>query len=61
MACIFVNSLIPSYNLKTYIYSIAKLTSESFVVDSNYYNYHVNTINNNKEISFYQGADVEKS
>ena len=61
VAGIFVNYFITGYILRSYTPPLGRLTSESSAADGDYYNYHVNMINNNEEISFYQGTDVERA
>ncbi|KAG0654280.1 ATP-binding cassette long-chain fatty acid transporter pxa1 [Monosporozyma unispora] len=61
VAGIFVNYFITGYILRSYTPPLGKLSSESSAADGNYYNYHVNMINNNEEIAFYQGTDVERN
>lgn len=58
---IFINYFITGYVLRSYTPPLGKLTSESSAADGNYYNYHVNMINNSEEISFYQGTEVERA
>ncbi|CAL9737320.1 peroxisomal long-chain fatty acid import protein 2 [Monosporozyma servazzii] len=61
VAGIFVNYFLTGYILRSYSPPLGKLTSESSAADGNYYNYHVNIINNNEEIAFYQGIEVERT
>lgn len=61
VAGIFVNYFITGYILRSYTPPLGKLTSESSAADGNYYNYHVNIINNSEEIAFYQGTNVERN
>lgn len=58
---IFANYLITGYILRRYTPPLGKLTSASSAADGTYYNYHLNMINNNEEISFYQGTMVERT
>ncbi|CAB4253237.1 similar to Saccharomyces cerevisiae YPL147W PXA1 Subunit of a heterodimeric peroxisomal ATP- binding cassette transporter complex (Pxa1p-Pxa2p) [Maudiozyma barnettii] len=60
VAGIFVNYFISGYILRGYTPPLGKLSSESSAADGNYYNYHLSLINNNEEIAFYHGTDVEK-
>lgn len=57
---IFINYFITGYILRMYTPPLGKLSSASSAADGNYYNYHLNMINNNEEISFYQGTEVER-
>ena len=61
VAGIFVNYFISGYILRGYTPPLGKLSSESSAADGNYYNYHLSLINNNEEIAFYHGTDVEKT
>lgn len=61
VAGIFVNYFISGYILRSYTPPLGKLSSESSAADGNYYNYHLSLINNNEEIAFYHGTDVEKT
>lgn len=61
VAGIFVNYFITGYLLKKFTPPLGKLASSRSTADGNYYNYHVNMINNNEEIAFYQGTEVEKA
>lgn len=58
---IFINYFITGYLLRRFTPPLGKLASSRSKADGNYYNYHVNMINNNEEIAFYQGTEVEKS
>lgn len=58
---IFINYFITGYLLRKFTPPLGKLASSRSSADGNYYNYHVNMINNNEEIAFYQGTEVEKS
>lgn len=61
VAGIFVNYFISGYILRSYTPPLGKLSSESSAADGNYYNYHLSLINNNEEIAFYHGTEVEKT
>lgn len=61
VAGIFANYFITGYILRRYTPPLGKLTSASSAADGSYYNYHLNMINNNEEISFYQGTIVERT
>lgn len=61
VAGIFVNYFITGYILRSYTPPLGKLSSASSAADGNYYNYHLNLINNNEEIAFYQGTEVERT
>lgn len=58
---IFVNYFITGYLLRRFTPPLGKLASSKSSADGDYYNYHLNLINNNEEIAFYQGTQVEKS
>lgn len=58
---IFVNYFITGYLLRRCTPPLGSLASSKSSADGNYYNYHLSLINNNEEIAFYQGTEVEKS
>lgn len=58
---IFVNYFITGYLLRRFTPPLGKLASSKSSADGDYYSYHLNMINNNEEIAFYQGTEVEKS
>ncbi|AET38142.1 ATP-binding cassette long-chain fatty acid transporter PXA1 Ecym_2410 [Eremothecium cymbalariae DBVPG len=60
VAGIFMNYFLTGYILKQYTPPLGKLVSKRSSAEGNYYNYHLNMINNNEEIAFYQGTAVEK-
>lgn len=61
VAGIFINYFITGYILKRYTPPLGQLSSAKSAAEGNYYNYHLNMINNNEEIAFYQGTEVEKT
>lgn len=61
VAGIFVNYFITGFILRKYTPPLGKLASERSASDGDYYNYHLNMINNSEEIAFYQGTAVERT
>ncbi|CCD24940.1 ATP-binding cassette long-chain fatty acid transporter PXA1 NDAI_0E01240 [Naumovozyma dairenensis CBS 421] len=61
VAGIFLNYFTTGYILRRYTPPLGKLTSASSAADGDYYSYHLNLINNNEEIAFYQGTTVERT
>lgn len=61
VAGIFVNYFITGYILKKYTPPLGELASSKSSAEGDYYNYQLNMINNNEEIAFYQGTEVEKT
>lgn len=58
---IFLNYFLTGYILRRYSPPLGKLVSARSSSEGDYYNYHLNMINNSEEIAFYQGTDVERS
>lgn len=58
---IFVNYFITGYILRKYSPPLGKLVSKRSSAEGDYYNYHLNMINNSEEIAFYQGTQVERT
>ena len=61
VAGIFINYFVSGYVLRGYTPPLGKLSSASSAADGDYYNYHLNLINNNEEIAFYHGTEVERT
>ncbi|KAH3676022.1 hypothetical protein WICMUC_002318 [Wickerhamomyces mucosus] len=57
---IFLNYFITAYLLKTFTPPFGKLTKEKSNLEGEYYNDHLNLINNSEEIAFYNGTFLEK-
>ncbi|CCC68237.1 hypothetical protein NCAS_0B01530 [Naumovozyma castellii] len=60
VAGIFFNYFVTGYILRRYTPPLGKLASASSAADGDYYSYHLNLINNNEEVAFYQGTPVER-
>ncbi|SCU79854.1 LAFA_0B06040g1_1 [Lachancea sp. 'fantastica'] len=58
---IFVNYFITGYTLKRWTPPLGKLVSKRSAAEGDYYNYHLNLINNTEEIAFYHGTKVERT
>lgn len=58
---IFLNYFLTGYVLRKYSPPLGKLVSLRSSSEGDYYNYHLNMINNSEEIAFYQGTSVERS
>ncbi|SCU82671.1 LADA_0C07184g1_1 [Lachancea dasiensis] len=58
---IFVNYFITGYLLKRWTPPLGKLVSKRSAAEGDYYNYHLNLINNTEEIAFYHGTKVERT
>ncbi|CAR22745.1 ATP-binding cassette long-chain fatty acid transporter PXA1 [Lachancea thermotolerans CBS 6340] len=58
---IFVNYFITGYTLKRWTPPLGRLVSQRSTAEGDYYNYHLNLINNNEEIAFYHGTKVERT
>ncbi|CCE62758.1 hypothetical protein TPHA_0D01170 [Tetrapisispora phaffii CBS 4417] len=59
VAGIFINYFVTGYILRAFAPPLGRLASDMSASDGDYYNYHLNLINNCEEISFYQGTNVE--
>ncbi|CCH59992.1 hypothetical protein TBLA_0C01780 [Henningerozyma blattae CBS 6284] len=57
---IFLNYFLTGYILKRFSPALNVLINRKSNSEGDYYNYHLNMINNSEEISFYQGTTVEK-
>ncbi|ODV61378.1 uncharacterized protein ASCRUDRAFT_20148, partial [Ascoidea rubescens DSM 1968] len=57
---LFLNYVITAYILRKNTPNFAKLVNERQNLESEYYNYHLNLINNSEEISLYNGIKIEK-
>lgn len=58
---IFVNYFITGFILKRWTPPLGKLVSKRSSAEGDYYNYHLNLINNTEEIAFYHGTKVERT
>ncbi|CDO95849.1 unnamed protein product [Kluyveromyces dobzhanskii CBS 2104] len=58
---IFLNYFLTGYILRKYSPPLGKLVSSRSSSEGDYYNYHLNMINNSEEIAFYQGTNVERT
>ncbi|SCV05800.1 LANO_0H15456g1_1 [Lachancea nothofagi CBS 11611] len=58
---IFVNYFITGYILKRWTPPLGMLVSKRSAAEGDYYNYHLNLINNTEEIAFYHGTKVERT
>ncbi|SCU95601.1 LAME_0F12728g1_1 [Lachancea meyersii CBS 8951] len=58
---IFVNYFITGFILKRWTPPLGKLVSKRSAAEGDYYNYHLNLINNTEEIAFYHGTKVERT
>lgn len=61
IAGIFANYFFTAYILKKYTPPLGKLSSSESSAKGDFYNYLLKVSNNNEEIAFYQGTEVEKS
>ncbi|SCU95985.1 LAMI_0F04698g1_1 [Lachancea mirantina] len=57
---IFVNYFVTGFFLKKLMPPLGKLVSKRSSAEGDYYNYHLNLIQNSEEIAFYQGTQVER-
>jgi ATP-binding cassette subfamily D (ALD) long-chain fatty acid import protein len=57
---IFVNYFTTAYILKCFTPPFGKLSKEKSALEGEYYNDHLNLINNGEEIAFYNGTILEK-
>ncbi|AEY95645.1 FACR128Cp [Eremothecium gossypii FDAG1] len=61
VAGIIMNYFLTGIVLRRYTPPLGKLVSKRSSAEGAYYNYHLNMINNNEEIAFYQGTEVERT
>jgi ATP-binding cassette subfamily D (ALD) long-chain fatty acid import protein len=57
---IFINYFITASILKRFTPPFGRLTREKSELEGEYYNDHLNLINNSEEIAFYDGSELEK-
>lgn len=58
---IFVNYFLTGYLLRKYTPPLGELVSRRSSAEGDFYNYLLNMSNNNEEIAFYQGTEVERT
>lgn len=61
ISAIFLNYFVTAYLLKNFTPPFGKLTKEKSSLEGEYYNDHLNLINNSEEIAFYNGTELEKN